>query len=103
MESVQVTKPNSKPKTVYKGPLVGTDITAPQSLPSVTLYSYTEGKKMYNQYLLDSYETEKKLGTKKQKIPTIVKIVTGLVAIAAIVIAHKDIKNYLWKIFKIKK
>ncbi|MBR1423994.1 hypothetical protein IJ579_00350 [bacterium] len=74
-------------------------LTPPDKLPKTTLYSYTEGQKMYNDMQHDIYVNSKKSKPKKKGFPLVLKITAAIGATVGLILGRKAIFNFFKGIF----
>ncbi len=75
-------------------------LTPPDKFPSVQLYSYKEGERIYNQMQYDIYQKQKHAKPPEKGFPAILKIAFTGIAISSLAIFRKDITKFVKNLFK---
>lgn len=76
-------------------------IELPERLPQKVVYSNQEANQAYNRIEQDIYEGQRKAKPiSKTKFPTVLKILGGAIALAAVIFKGKDILKMIKNIFK---
>ena len=81
---VQVDNPLNRPMHNGNGQLITGVLPAPNALPYQVLYSGYEQSQIYNGMVRDLYQHQKSASPKKKGMPTIIKIILGVLGAMAL-------------------